>query len=445
MLKHTRIHARSHVSVVVYRSLANQTIFFHRVSSSNPTAGGANGYVQNDVGDPPDTIDFNDAMSDATAEQQEIDYITEGEADHFAFDAPSVVATVGNRVFCGGGGQWPDRPQFSLLRKDGRPVESNDTWVVSEFPEHGGRLTGFGDVNGIPVVFKERAIYTVKGAGPTNNRGATNDYQAQAISTDVGCTESRSIVSLAEGTFFKSAKGIYLLGTDFSVSYIGAKVEAYNDQEITGAEVIPDTNQVVFLTSEGVSLMYDYYYKAWDVYTNHEGISSAVTEADYAYLRNDGQLYIREPGTYVDAGIPFEYVLRTAPLHLEDAVQGFHRLVSFQVLGTYVSPHTLTVAVYYNRDKTPYQVFSFDPGAVLDLDPWGGSDVWGDTSIWGGDWMAEDYDFECKPKRQKHSTVSFEFRGHPGVSPGAGFELTELLLTIRPRGGHNRLPASRKL
>ncbi len=442
-LTHGRMQGRSPVSIVVYRSLANRTDFHHRVSSSNPTVGGNNGYVANITN--ANTVSFVDVLSDVNAEQQEIDYISEGETDHFAFDAPAVVAAVGNRVFCGGGGRFPNRPQFSLLRRDGRPVETNDTWTVSEFPEFGGALTGFSDMNGVPLAFKERAIYAIEGNGPTNQRGALNDYRASAITTDVGCTDPKSLVQIPPGIMFKSAKGVYLLDQSLNLEYIGAMVEKYNGQTITGAEVIPDTNMVVFITESGVALMYDYYYKEWGVYTNHEGKASAVTNTDYAYLRNNGELYIRDESLYADAGIPYGLHFKTAPLHLEDTVQGFDKMVKFQVLGEYASDHTLEVALYYNRDREPYQTMTFKPGDILDLTVWGESTPWGSSTPWGGDWSADDYNFEIKPKRSKFSTISFDFRGLPGTAPGAGFELTELLLECKVRGGPMRLPARRKL
>lgn len=442
-LFHTRMQGRSPVSIVVYRTEANQTGFYYRVSSSDPTAVGDNGYAAN-VNNA-SSVTFGDAMADTTLVQQEIDYLSHGETDHFAFDAPAVVAAVGNRVFCGGGGQYPDRPQFSLLRRDGRPVEANDTFNVSEFPEFGGKLTGFADVNGVPTVFKERAIYGVKGTGPTNQRGAVSDYQAEAITTDVGCTEIPSIVHTPVGVFFKSAKGIYLLDYAFNTTYVGAQVERFNTQVISAAAVIPDTNIVVFLTEDGVTLVYDYFYKAWGWYTNHEGKAAVVTNTDFAYLRNDGELYIRDEDTHTDAGIPYDLYFRTAPLHMEDTVQGFHRWRSAQVLGTYVSPHKLQLEVYYNRELNPYQTFVFDPAEVLDLSVWGEDLPWGGDTVWGGAWAGEDYNFEIKPKRQKHSAVSFAFRGLPGDTPGASFEISELLLEVGVRGGPMRLPATRKL
>ena len=154
---------------------------------------------------------------------------------------------------------------------------------------------------------------------------------------------------------------------------------------------------------------------------------------------------MRDPDVYTDAGVTYDLRFRTAPLHLENTVQGFERWRTAQVLGEHLSDHTLDISVFYNRETNPYQVFTFDPSAVLDQSVWGDDTVWGDNTVWGGDIAGSDYNFEFKPKRQKHSTVSFEFHGHPGTSPGACFELTELLLECTTRGGRMRLPATRKL
>lgn len=442
-LSHTQIRQRSNVSIVVYRSEANQNTFYYRVSSADPTVGGTNGYVTNSTG--VDTINFDDALADTSLTGAEIDYQSFGEVEHFAFDGPSVIAAVGNRIFCGGGGQNPDRPQFSLLRKDGRPVEANDTFLVTEFPEHGGKFTGFSYVNGTPVVFRERAIYGLVGTGPTNARGSTDAYQAEAISTDIGCTEGASILATRMGVFFKSPKGVHVLDQSLNVQYVGARVERFNSQEVTGAAHVPDSTQVFFLTADGVTLVYDYFYDAWGWHTNFEGLSMAATETDLVYLRPDGQLFRRNTSVYTDAGETYELAFRTGWFRLKDTVQGFWRVRRLQVVGEYISSHELYVDVYYDGSEFPEQTIHWTPDTVLDLTLWGDEVLWGDSEVWYGSGEGTDYNFDEKLARQKCSTVSFGFREKPGTAPGASYEITELALEVALRAGLARMPATRKI
>lgn len=62
------------------------------------------------------------------------------------------------------------------------------------------------------------------------------------------------------GIMYKSNKGIYLLNRSLQVDYIGSPVEDYNSQNITSADLIQDKNRRRFLTSSGVTLVYDYYF-----------------------------------------------------------------------------------------------------------------------------------------------------------------------------------------
>ena len=78
------------------------------------------------------------------------------------------------------------------------------------------------------------------------------------------------------GLMFKSEKGIYLLGRDFKVVYIGAAVEAYNSMTITSATLLADTNEVRFTTMEGRTLVYDYFHNRWATFTGQTAIDSVI-------------------------------------------------------------------------------------------------------------------------------------------------------------------------
>lgn len=438
-------------SIVGYRTEGNSAgTLFYRVTDPDPANDtGDNRYVANDTG--ASTVTFIDALSDANLISREIDYMSRGEVEHLAFDGPGVIGEAGNRLWCVGGGENAGRPQFSLLRSDGSAIEANDGFVVTEFPEVGGRTTAVSHLNGIPVVFRERAIYAIEGDGPFNDRSVVSAYIVRQVSSDIGCIEPRSVLSTRDGVYFNSAKGKYILGADWQVRYIGEAVERYNAQDVTGVAIVPDTNQVVFLTSAGITLMFDYHYGKWSEYTNHEGSALAASESGFAYLRNSGSLFIRDgrdaaTRVHTDASVPYSMRARTGPIRIADTIQGNWLVKKVLGIGEYKSPHELEVRVFRNREIWPNQIFRWKPDVAMGQTVWGDETVWGDpTSVWGGIPRSNEYGFDQKVKARKVSTVSIEFVDVMGSTPGASYEMTELGIELQELPGLARLPATRKI
>lgn len=448
-LQHTVAGQRTPISIVGYRTQANSPTFYYRVTNPDPSdTAGSNRYVVNSL--TADTVTFEDNLSDASLLGREIDYMSAGEVEHVAFDGPAVIAEAGNRLWATGGGENPDRPQYSLVRTDGAAVEANDSFVVTEFPEEGGRTVSLSHTNGIPLIFKERAIYAIEGDGVQNDRAEGQPYVVRQLSSDVGCTEPRSVLSTADGVYFKSAKGIYRLGQNLVPEYIGAFVEAYNPESITGAALVPDTNQCVFLIDPGIALMYDYFYGKWSVYTNHGGVSLAASRSGFAYLRADGQLFIRDGAApdsrlHTDAGVPYRLRWRT-PIRLDQTIQGAWIARKLQGIGEYKSPHELEVKIFRNREAWPRQIIRWKPDERMGRTVWGSDLVWGDaSSIWGGSPRANEYSFDFKLKARKNSTIDVEISDVPGSPPGASYEMTELALEVWHSSGLARLPRTRKI
>lgn len=447
-LSHTVAGSRTPVSIVGYRTQADNPNFFYRITNPDPSdTAGSNRYVANSL--LADTVAFTDNLADSNLIGREIDYMSGGEVEHIAFDGPAIIAEAGNRLWATGGGERPDRPQFSLVRTDGAAVEANDSFVVTEFPEDGGRTVAISQVNGVPVVFKERAIYAIEGQGTLNNRNTDSPYQVRQLSSDVGCTEPRSVLSTADGVYFKSAKGIYRLGQNLVPEYIGAFVEAYNDRGITGAAIVPDTNQCVFLTDDGIALMYDYFYSKWSVYTNHGGNGLAASRSGFAYLRTDGQLFIRDAAApdsrlHTDAGVPYSLRWRT-PIRLDKSIQGAWIARKLMGIGEYKSPHELEVRVFRNREAWPRQIIRWQPDERMGRTIWGGDTIWGEDTVWGGTPRANEYSFDFKFKARKNSTIDIEVSDVPGSPPGASYEITELALEVWYQPGLVRLPKTRKI
>jgi hypothetical protein len=432
----------TNLSIEVYRTIGDDTTgIYYRVSGHDPgTTTGPNRFVYNDV--TAASVSFQDDRGDLDLVAHEVDYLTRGELEHIPTPAPSKLVAIGSRLFAAGGGIPEHQVRYSKLRFPGEPFEFSDLLTIDDLPAHDGPVTALSRVNETPVVFKQRGITAIAGQG-VDNTGTSGAYASQPITADLGC-EGVSVV-YPEGVLFASEKGIRLLDQSFGVQYAGAAVEAYNTQTYTDALVIPGTNQVLFLTNDGFSVMLDYEIKQWATWSIES--DSAVPWGDgYAFLRpSDSLTLVRAEGVYLDGGSNYTYLMRTGPVRAstEGTLQGQARLRKFQVLGTYVSDHNLRVSLYYDREETPYEVLDWDVGSVIDSTTWGSGATWGSEAYWGGDRNANLYQFEHRPKRQKFAAVRFEVQALSSTS-GAAFEITEIALEVGIKEGLQKHSLSRK-
>ncbi len=340
------VAGRAEARIGVFRTVDGDASALYRCSSLDPSATGANGYVTNVPSSA--SVTFIDDFSDDTLETKQPLYTNGGILEN------DPIATGG--LLVGGKGRlFADDPSngsavlFSQERAEGYILDMPDGLRVL-VDDAGGEITALGILDDALVIFKRSAIYFVAGAGPLANPDTGGFSPPQIITADCGCTSPKSIVSTSAGLMFKSAKGIYLLGRDRQVTYIGAPVEAYNAQDITRATLIDDTTQVRFLTSSGSTLLYDYLFGQWSTFTNHEGVDAVNLDGVYHYLRNDGTVFVQSP-EFTDNGNRISMALETAWLHFQEHLQGFQRFWHMYILGARKSGHTLRVQ--YRTDYSP--------------------------------------------------------------------------------------------
>lgn len=427
---------RDDVSIVVYRTAPNLTVY-NRVSSADPTATGDNGYIFNDR--TADSVTFTDDLADATA--NELDPTFGGILDNVALPSCDIVQDARSRLWMAGGSIPPNRVAYTKLRVDGRPIEGNDALTV-ELPDEGGPVTGLHPLGDAIAIFKNSQIYAVAGDGP-NNLGFGDFQQAVQISTDVGCIDARSIVEVPDGVMFQSEKGIYLLDRGYRVTYIGAEAEKFNNQAISGAELIPDQNGVLFLSPDGTSLWYDYLFGQWSTFTAHQGDSSVLYDGKYAFLRSSGEVMRQSTTRYTDGNVAYRLRAKTAPIRF-GGLQEYWRCKRLYILGEIFSAHSLRINVWFNRERAPQETITFASSEFIEDSTWGSEDVWGGGDVWGGEIDARDYQMSYALARQKCQSVSFEFEEVPGEEPGRSFELTELALLWGRMSGLGRLGPTRR-
>lgn len=442
-----RITRKSGVRIMLARSQAaatGNTSQLFRVTSLDPTtAGGVNGYIANDT--TVDTVTFVDRMSDSTLTTFDEIYTEGGIFSNDPAPLGSALARGKDRLFSS------DASDGSVVRYS-QPITAG--YGVEWPPDLFLRVDPpLGDVTAIAsrddrlIVWTDRAIYTFAGDGP-NVDGSTSDLgsgfsRVQTVPTDVGCTEPASVVLTPNGYMFKSAKGYYLLGNDFSVAYVGSKVEAFNAQTVRRATLLPDRTQVVILTDSGSTLLYDHLFNEWSTFTNHEGHDSAVVSNQYYYLRTDGRVFRETVGEYSDAGVRIRLRLETAWIHMVEHLSGFQKFWNFHLLGTWSSAHQLGVqyqtdythgwtdAVWFDATGESSGTGWISGSNVVGVEPISGSDYgdgeYGDGSYGGTSpgeyaWRLDLY--------ETGQSIQFRFEDFEADGfAGPSFELTELVVT----------------
>ena len=336
-----RLTQKTNVRICVARSKGNDASAFYRVTSLDPTQSGAaaNGYVANDA-----TVDAKtviDRLDDTTLANQEPLYTNGGVLSNDPVGLGSAITTGKNRLF------WTDPSDPNIIRYSRELASGYGVEVAPEnqlkCDPYGGDIVALAVMDDNVIVFKEHAPYEFSGDGPLPNGDSANTgfTNPQLITADVGCTDIASIALTPQGTVFKSAKGIYMLGRDHNVSYIGAPVESFNGQTVRRATLMEDRTQVLFLTDSGKSLLYDYFFQQWSTYTNHQGYDAAIVNGKYHYIRTDGRVFRETPGVYSDDGVRIPIRIDTAWLHFVGHLQGLQAFWYVHILGERKSAHQL--------------------------------------------------------------------------------------------------------
>lgn len=315
------------------------------------------------------------------------------------------------------------------------PVAFNDSFVKTVDPR-GGPITALATIDDKLLVFKNNQIFFIVGQGPLNT-GVNNDLSDSIlITTDAGCVDPRSIVGSPVGIMFKSRKGIYMIDRSLAVQYIGAAVEAYNDEDITSAVLASKRNQVRFTLSSGVTLVYDYFVQQWGVFTNSHAVDSLVWNGDIMLLRANGKVLRETEGVYTDDGQPIRLRIATSWFSFAN-MQGFQRVRRAQLLGAWKSPHNLNISVCTDFDDTVIQQIVVSPTPPTF---YGGGTPYGAGS-YGGTFNL--YQWRVDLARQKCQAVKFIIEDVPSVTgDGEGVSLSSLAFEVGAKQGLNKVPAS---
>lgn len=453
-----RVTQKTNVRICVARCLPGDTSRFWRVSSLDPTTASepSNGYIANDP--TVDSVVWVDRMPDDVLQKQEPLYTNGGILSNDPVPLGAIVCGGKNRLF------FVDSSNGNIVRFSQRIATGYGLEVAPELKldvdPYGGDITALAVMDKKVYAFKSTAIFRFGGDGPLENGStATSGFSdTDRVSADIGCVDPSSIVDTTVGLAFKSDKGIYLLGRDESLTYIGAAVERYNEQTVRRATVMPKRSQIVFLTDDGSTLLFDYLFAQWSTFTNHTGHDSIVVDGQYHYLKTDDRVFRETIGEYTDAGVRITLRFETAWIHLLEHLQGFQRFWNLLLLGTRSSPHQLGISYqldYKDSWTEPYWLdatgdtssvgwLTGDNCATIGEDPIDGTG-YGDGPFGDGPYggLADDVYQWRFGINENGQAVRFRFEDYEKAGQsGASFELTEMTIvggviagSIRPFSG----------
>lgn len=426
----TAASLRKEIVVALYRTEGSGSTFYRVSSLSSPTYNSTTA----------DSVTIVDTLADASILSNELLYTTGGVLENISPASTRLIYGQKNRVFIVTA-EDDNAVQYSKQITQNEGVAFSGLLKKQLNPAGGAPTAIFGMDDKI-LIFKRRSILFFSGEGPNDTGLDDRLSEPQQIISDVGCVAPNSLVETPIGVMFQSEKGIYLLGRDLSVSFIGEEVSQFNSQVVSSADLLADLNQVRFLTSSGQTFCFNYMLRQWTTFTNHEGKDAVIWRGIYSYLRNDGTVYTETRGEYLDDNTPFKMILGTSWIKLA-GVQGFQRVRRLNVLGDYHSAHQLVVRAGYDYQSGFTQEYVFDAGTVIESGTYGDDVLYGD-SLYGGDSDGV-YQFRVHLERQKCEAVRFEFEDVMSETYGQSYSLLELAVEVGVKRGLNKLRANKTL
>lgn len=423
------------VKIVLYRWSTGQQTFYQVTSVSDP--------LLNDTS--VDSVEFLDTQPDSDIIGNSILYTTGGVVENIGPPATSAVTLYKSRLFLIDS-EDKNLLWFSKQVIEAVPVEMSDLltmYIAPTVSSEGstGPMRALGALDDKLIIFKRDAIYYITGTGP-DNTGANNDFSDPIfITSTVGCANQNSIAFIPDGLMFQSDKGIWLLGRDLSTKYIGAPVEAYNQYTVLSAVTVPGTNQVRFTLSNGITLMYDYFYGQWGTFANVPAISSTLYQGLHTYINAQGKVFQESSGSYLDGSSPVLISFTTSWLNLA-GLQGYERAYFFYLLGTYLSPHKLTVQIAYDYNPSPSQTSIISPDNYNG--PYGSDPLYGNSNPYGGTPVLEQWQVYLQRQlcQAMQITVTESFDSFFGTQAGAGLTLSGINLVLGMKKSYRPIRAA---
>lgn len=348
--------ARPPVALEFWRQIVNAPIGadFHLVTSNDPAATGANGYIKNDpaLGL---IATFTDNLSDTALLKREKSPENGGVLARLAPPPATIVAATQDRVLLAGVAGQPNRLSYSLLRAPDEVAAWNEICQL-DLPADGGAITALSLQSETIYAFKERALFALPGDGHDNLGLGENYGPARLLAADVGAVSQETVALTPKGTLFKSQKGWYLQAGWSAPVYIGGPVAAFDEEPVIAVHVLQSQHQVRIVTDARV-LVWDYQTNAerggtWGEWTPLDNVASVIWQGQHVLVTNGGDLRSQAASWAAATG--------TAGMDVETAwivppgaePLGSWHAFELMVLGEHRGPHRLRVRLSRNYDDS---------------------------------------------------------------------------------------------
>lgn len=417
------------IKIGLYRWSTDQESFFEVTSISHPLMNSTT----------VDYVTYTDTAADNQILGNSLIYTTGGVIENIGAPSFNAMTLFDDRLW-GIDAEDPNLLWKSKQVIEATPVEMSDlltTYVAPSIASQGstGDMKCLSPMDDKIIIFKPDALYYINGTGP-DNTGANSQYSEPIFITSVvGSSNQQSIVFMPMGLMFQSDKGIWLLGRNMEVSFIGAEVEAYTKTGIVQSAVsVPGTTEVRFTLDTGVNLRYDYFYGQWEVDAGASAISSTLYNNLHTILNSDGIVSQETPGQYLDNTNPVLWKFTTSWINLA-GLQGYQRAFFFYMLGQYITPHFLQVGIAYDYNPEVVQSVTITPTNYSQ--PYGGSSPYGQEDLYGGPGDVEQWRVFLANQRCQAIQLTVQEIYDPsfGVPPGEGLRMSGLnflISAIRP-------------
>ena len=437
---------RRNVALTIYRTQANLTTFYQVTDSTNPILNNqAVGFLY-----PTDTL------ADASIGGNEPIYTGGGELPNDPPPSSTLMVRARTRIMAAGG-EYPDTITYSKQNDIGTGIQWS-LGLQKRITAVPGSIVAMAALDDKVIVFKTQGICYFAGTGVTSAgvaAGNNDDFSDPVIlSTDLWCIAPNSVTTTADGVYFMSQKGMYLLDHSLALYAIGAAVTSYNAQHVTSTVSHPVLQQVRVACIEDTALVYhprkvqpfgDFVAQAgaWTTYSNFGSVSACVWAGQYVLLRANGRVCVQS-ATYDDDGAQVVQLLRTAWLTGTQALQAA-RFGALVVLGDLTDPSRLNIDMSVSYETTPVARLTYDAALSSTPSAWGSDATWGAAPSWGGD-ATSAYIFRARELPEQvmgASAVQFTFSDAPSAGSQSlqrGSSLHGYAILVEPLAGIPSLP-----
>lgn len=377
-------------------------------------------------------LNLSDGSADTAIASNAIIYTNDGTLENYNVGACSALSAFKNRLLVTVADD-PTAAYYSRTNVNGEPINFSQFNAV-RMDQDGQPITAHAQMDDKLVLFKAASIGVTAGDG-SNDLGQGETFQLpMQIPGDFGTSNPNSLALCPTGLLFQTpTKGIQVLSRGLAVEYLGAAVDDYKSNVVSGAVTTTNYEQIVFSLSDSTtSLVYNYRFNRWDLWTNQQGDSSCLWQSAYVRAKNNGKVYVESSNYYdVDgSNLAISEYIETVWLKVK-YLQGFSRVYTAMLLGEYLSAHTLTVKIYYDFDTINFDTHTFDAATVIGA---GGSAQ--DDQV---------YQVEISPARQKCDAIKFVITETPGSGTQASAYFHALDLFVGVKGGLNKVKNAKSI